>query len=79
VIKMEPFREAITISSICNTVFRTIFLKPDTLGIIPRAGYRIGDRQSVEALNGWRILARQGTILLKPVMEGGFICLGYQI
>jgi hypothetical protein len=27
-----------------------MFLKPGTVGIIPRAGYRMGDRQSVEAL-----------------------------
>ena len=28
--KMGPFRQALTISSICNKVFRTMFLKPDT-------------------------------------------------
>jgi hypothetical protein len=42
-----PFREAITVSSICNKVIRTMFLKPDAVGIIPRAGYRMGDRQSL--------------------------------
>jgi hypothetical protein len=49
-VKMDTFRQAITISSICNKVFRTMFLKPDTVGIIPRTGYRMGYRQSVEAL-----------------------------
>jgi hypothetical protein len=49
-VKMYPFRQAITISSICNEVFRTMFLKPDTVGIIPRAGYRMGDRQSLLGL-----------------------------
>ena len=49
-VKMDPFRQAITISSICNTMFRTMFLKPDPVGIIPRGGYRMGDRQSLEAL-----------------------------
>lgn len=48
--QMDPIRQAITISSICNKVFRTMFLKPDSLGIIPRRGYRIGDRNSVKAL-----------------------------
>ena len=47
-VKMDPFREAITTSSICNKVFRTMFLRPDAVGIIPRAGYRMGDRQSIE-------------------------------
>jgi len=41
-VKIDPFREAITISSICNKVFRTMFRKPDAVGIIPRAGYRMG-------------------------------------
>jgi len=49
-VMMDPFRQAITISSICNKVFRTMFLKLDTVGIIPREGYRMGDHQSVEAL-----------------------------
>jgi hypothetical protein len=49
-IKMVPFKEAITISSICNKVFRAMFLKPDTVGIIRGAGYRMGDRQSIERL-----------------------------
>ena len=49
-VKMDPFGQAITISSIWNKVFRTMFLKPDFMGIIPRGGYRMGDRQSVQAL-----------------------------
>jgi len=40
-VKTVPFREAITISSTCNKVFRTMFLKLDTVGIIPRANYLI--------------------------------------
>jgi hypothetical protein len=35
-VKIDPFRQAITITSICNKVFRTMFLKPDSVGIIPR-------------------------------------------
>ena len=49
-VKMDPFRQAILISCICNKVFRTMLLKPDSVGITPRGGYLIGVRQSVEAL-----------------------------
>jgi hypothetical protein len=56
-VKMDPFRQAITISSICNKVFRTMFLKHDTVGIIPR-GYRMGDRQLVEALQWLAYIGR---------------------
>jgi len=49
-VKMDPFRQAITISSICNNLFKTMFLKPDTVVIIPKAEFRMGDRQAVQAL-----------------------------
>ena len=75
-VKMDPFREAITISSICNKVFRTMFLKPDTVGIIPR---ECEIASMLKLFNGWRILVGQETVLLMPVMEGRFICLGYQM
>jgi len=55
-VKMDPFREAVTISSICNKVFSTMFRKLVAVGIIPRAGYRIGDRQSI----GLQLLAYMG-------------------
>jgi hypothetical protein len=48
-VKMDPFRQAITISSICNKVFGTLFLKT-FCGYYPERGYRMGDHQSVEAL-----------------------------
>ena len=37
-VMMDPFRQAITILSISNKVFRNMFLKPDFVGIIPRGG-----------------------------------------
>ena len=57
-VNIDPFRQAITISSICNEVFRTKFLKPDSVGIILRAGYRMGDRQTVEALQSLAYISR---------------------
>lgn len=39
---MEPIRQTITILSICNKVFRTVFLKSDSVGIIPRGGTELG-------------------------------------
>ena len=60
---MDPFREAITISSICNKVFRTMFLKSDTVGIVPRAGYRMGNRQSIEGLQWLAYIGRNLNII----------------
>lgn len=45
-----PFTEACTIASCCNKVFRRNFLKPNTIGIIPKGGYRWRDNQSKIAI-----------------------------
>lgn len=37
---VEPFLEAATIASTCNIVFRRNFLQPNTIGLIPKNGYR---------------------------------------
>jgi len=55
-VKLDPYRQAITISSICNKVFRTMFLKPDTVGIIPRGGTEWEMASLWKIFNGWRTL-----------------------
>jgi hypothetical protein len=55
-VNIDAFREAITISSVCNKVYRMIFLK--AVGLIPRGSHRMGDRQSTEALQWLRYMGR---------------------
>lgn len=43
---VSPFTEAITIPGACNKLFRRQFLKPNTMGVIPKNGYRATDVQS---------------------------------
>ena len=62
-VKMDPFRQANKIWSICNKVFQTMYLKPDSVGIIPRRNYRMEDRQSLLLLNVWRTLVGHVTML----------------
>ncbi|XP_015589341.1 uncharacterized protein LOC107264981 [Cephus cinctus] len=45
-----PFAKAVTIASACSVVYRTNFLKQDSIGIIPKSGYRGFDNQSIIAL-----------------------------
>ncbi|KAJ8914412.1 hypothetical protein NQ315_017506 [Exocentrus adspersus] len=45
-----PFTEACTIASTCNKVYRRNFLQPNTIGIIPKSGYRWRDNQSKVAI-----------------------------
>jgi hypothetical protein len=43
---IDPFHSTITIASACNLVFRTNFLNPDTIGLIPHGGYNRSQHQS---------------------------------
>ncbi|XP_055908156.1 uncharacterized protein LOC129942989 [Eupeodes corollae] len=51
---VEPFLEATTIASACSLVYRRNFLKEDTIGLIPRKGYRLTENQSKKAIQ-WLI------------------------
>jgi hypothetical protein len=46
-VKMNLCKKCLTISSFYK-VFRTMFLKPDAVAIMPRTGYRMGHRQVIE-------------------------------
>ena len=46
---VDPFEECITIASLCNTIFRKLFLKQETIAIIPPDGYRPKEKQSILA------------------------------
>ena len=47
--KINPFEGCITIASLCNLIFRTMFLKKETIAIIPHVGYRKKAKQSAVA------------------------------
>jgi hypothetical protein len=44
-------------------VLKTMFLNPDSVGIIPRAGYRMGDKQSIEGLEWLAYIGREKNII----------------
>ncbi|XP_055389973.1 uncharacterized protein LOC129618958 [Condylostylus longicornis] len=55
---VEPFLEATTIASACNLVFRRNFLKSNTIGLIPKNGYRYADNQSKQAIQ-WLVFEEE--------------------
>ncbi|KAJ8953532.1 hypothetical protein NQ317_000050 [Molorchus minor] len=78
-----PFTEACTIASACNKVFRRNFLEPNTIGIIPKNGYRWRENQSKIAIQ-WLVweekkrniniihAAKQKEIVVQGVKVDGF-------
>jgi len=47
-----------------------MFLKPDSVGIISLGGYRMGDRQYVEALQWLAYIGLRRNNIFMPVMGG---------
>jgi hypothetical protein len=43
-VKLDPFRQTTSISSIRNMIFGTYILKVDNVGIIPQPCFRLGDK-----------------------------------
>jgi hypothetical protein len=43
---IDPFQSAITIASACNLIFRTKYLKSESIGLIPHGGYNRSLHQS---------------------------------
>ena len=47
---IDAFEKCITIALACNLVFRTIFLQPETIALIPHNGYNPKQKQSVKGI-----------------------------
>ncbi|XP_063965780.1 uncharacterized protein LOC129254369 [Lytechinus pictus] len=67
---IDPFHN-ITIASACNTVFRTQFLKRNSIGLIPVQGYRHKDRHSIIALKWLEWVSHNEGIQIEHARNGG--------
>ena len=67
---VDPFLESLTIASACNLVFRRNFLQRDTIGIIPRNGYRRTDNQSDVGLKWLAWVAHSSNVSMNHAGNG---------
>ena len=65
-VKMEHFRQAITISSICNKEFRNMF----SVGFIPTWATVWGTARLLMFFNGWPTLVGRVTLFFMPLIGG---------
>ena len=69
--KINRFAHCITIASLCNLVFRTIFLKKETVAIIPEVGYRKKPKQSAVAYRWMSYVARKQDVYIQHGRNAG--------
>lgn len=68
---IEPFIDGpCTIAGACAKVFRSKYLKEDTIGLIPPKGYRLSENQSRAALKWLYKLEMEGNIEIQHVGRG---------
>ena len=68
---IDPFEKSITIASACQRVFRTNFLKENSIGIIPTHGYNPQQNQSVKALQWIKYVSHCSGQRIKHARNGG--------
>jgi hypothetical protein len=68
---IDLFQKCSTIASACNLVFRTKFLRPDTIGIIPAQGYRQEEKHSIKAKQWIKYLSRTEGVHIQHARNGG--------
>ncbi len=77
---IDPFERCITIASACNLVFRTNFLQPDTIALIPHHGYNPEQKQSVKAIQWLKYVSHVQGHRIQHAKNGGEKAIGpYQV
>ena len=62
---INPFEQCITIASLCNLIFHTMFLKKETIAIITHVGYKKKAKQSAVACRWLSYVAQQRGVYIQ--------------
>ena len=68
---IDPFESGVTIAMACNLIYISNFLLQNSIGIIPKHGYRGSDLQSVEAQKWMQFLEIQRGVKIRRSGYGG--------
>jgi len=67
---IEVFLQSLTIASACNKVLRRKFLKPDTVGQIPKKGYTCNNKYSKKAIMWLLHMEQTDGVAIKHARNG---------
>ena len=56
---IDPFKHSVTLASACNLVFRALYLKKDTIPLLPAEGFIPKKRQSVKSLKWLHYMSKK--------------------
>lgn len=67
---IDPFIDACTIAGSCNIVFRSKYMKEDSIGVLPPNGYRLSENQSKTALKWLKYVELDKDIIIQHAGRG---------
>ena len=73
---MDPFKNCITIASLCHLVYRTLLMEKDSIGIIPTLGFNPEQKTSNVAQQWLKYIAWKKNIKIEHAKNGGEKYLG---
>lgn len=76
--EVDPFKN-VTIASTCMAVFKTKFLKDNTIGVMPPRGYRLTDRQSKKALQWLELMKIVNDANIQTALNGREVRIAHDI
>ena len=68
---IDPFRQSTTLASVCNLLYRTLFMRKDEIAIIPPQGYSPKRNQSVKGLRWLHTLRVLHNCNIQDALHGG--------
>ncbi|XP_041478761.1 uncharacterized protein LOC121426498 isoform X1 [Lytechinus variegatus] len=68
---IDPFLRTLTLPSACNLLFRTNYLRPDTIALIPQEGYANPKRYSIKSVEWLTHMSREKEIEIRHALNGG--------
>ena len=68
---IDSFEKCITIASVCNLVYMTLYLESERIGIIPPHGYRPEQTQSIKALHWLKYISKRYDVNIQHAFNGG--------
>ena len=73
---LDPFRNNITIASMCAYIYRRNFMDKDTIGIIPEKGYNAEQKTSDKCITWLKYISITQNIDIQHALNGGEFAVG---
>ena len=73
---IDPFKHSVTLASACNLVYRSLFLKPETIALLPPQGFQPKKAYSVKALQWLHYESVKRNCHIQHAVNGGEVKIG---